>query len=58
MKQARRAFGRWVQRITGKSRAETPTRLGQQRPLELDAQALAKVGGGVEASAQTPFKGW
>jgi hypothetical protein len=58
MKQARKAFGRWVQRITGKPRAELPTQPGQQRLQELDAQALAKVGGGVQATAETPFKGW
>ena len=58
MKQARNAFGRWIQRIAGKPRAELPTRPGQQRLQEVDAQTLAKVGGGVEASAQTPFKGW
>jgi hypothetical protein len=58
MKQAREAFGRWIQRIAAKPRAELPTRPGQQRLQELDAQALAKVGGGVEASTQTPNKGW
>jgi hypothetical protein len=58
MKQARKVFGRWVQRITGNPRAELPTRPGQQRLQELDPQALTKVGGGVQATAQTPFKGW
>ena len=58
MKQARKAFGRWVQRIAGKPRAELPTRPGQQGLQELEPQALAKVGGGVQATAETPFKGW
>jgi len=57
MTQARNAFGRWIQRIAGKP-AGSPTQPGQQRPQELDARALAKVGGGVEASTQTPNKGW
>jgi hypothetical protein len=57
MKQAHNAFGRWIQRIAGKPRAELPTQPAR-RPQELDARTLTKVGGGVETSAQTPNKGW
>ena len=57
MKQVQKTIGRWVQRIAGKTRAESPAQPARQ-PLELDAQSLRRVSGGDGGSTQTPNKGW
>jgi len=57
MKKVQQAVGRWVQRIAGKTRAET--RAHRARPLqELDSRALTQVAGGDSGSTATPTKGW
>ena len=57
MKQVQKTIGRWVQRLAGKSRTETP--LQPARQVEsLDAQSLRQVSGGSVSSDQSPNKGW
>ena len=57
MKQVQKTIGRWVQRLAGKSRTEAAVQPVRQ-PIELEAQALRQVGGGVGESVQSPNKGW
>ena len=54
MNKVQKTIGLWVQRIAGKTRAESPVQPARQ-PVELDAQALRQVSGG---TTESPFKGW
>ncbi len=53
MNKVQKTVGLWVQRIVGKTRAESPAQPVRQ-PIELDAPALRQVSGGTSL----PTKGW
>jgi hypothetical protein len=57
MKLVQNTFGRWVQRIAGKARVETPAQPAR-RPQEVDSRTLTQVSGGDGGSTSTPNKGW
>ena len=54
MNKVQKTVAQWVQRIAGKTHAETPAQPAR-RPLELDPQSLRQVSGG---TTESPFKGW
>jgi hypothetical protein len=57
MKKVQSTVGRWIQRIAGKTRVQTPAQRAG-RPQEIDARALTQVSGGDIGTTATPNKGW
>ena len=53
MNKVQKTVGLWVQRITGKTRSESPAQPARQ-PVELDAQAQRQISGGTSL----PTTGW
>lgn len=57
MKKEQNTVSRWVQRITGKTRVQSPAQ-PVRRPQELDSRTLTQISGGDGSTTAAPTKGW